>query len=145
MMNLRSQKKLAAKILKAGIGRVRVKNVKEVEEAITRDDVRKLIEKDVIEKVQKKGAGRVHARDRLKQEKRGRRRGRGKRKGKKYAKVNKKEVWMKRVRALRKLLRELRDSGKIERSDYRKVYMKVKGGAFRSKHHMLSYLKDNEK
>ena len=143
-MNLRSQKRLAAKILKAGAGRIKVKNVKEVEEAITRDDIRKLIDKGLIEKEQKKGYGRVHARKRLEQEKKGRRRGKGSRKGKKRAKINKKEAWMTRVRALRKLLRELKENGRISRSDYRKVYMKVKGGAFRSKHHMISYLKDNE-
>ncbi len=51
---------------------------------------------------------------------------------------------MEKVRPLRKLLMELRDSGKIERNDYRKLYSMVKGGAFRSKKHLLYHLKEKE-
>jgi len=39
-----------------------------------------------------------------------------------------KERWMRRVRALRKRLRELRESGKISRSEYRRLYRRVSGG-----------------
>ncbi|HDD46393.1 MAG TPA: 50S ribosomal protein L19e [Candidatus Aenigmarchaeota archaeon] len=143
-MDLKMQKRLAAEIMKVGISRVRVENKKEVEEAITREDVKKLIEKGIIKKVQKKGTGRVHAKALLKQKKRGRRSGKGSRKGKKYSKITKKEQWMKSVRALRKLLKELRDKGKLEKKDYRMLYRKVKGGSFRSKKHLMMFIKDNE-
>ena len=54
-MNVRSQKQIAAKIMKIGVSRVRVKGEKEVEEAITRNDIRTLITRGVIYKTKKKG------------------------------------------------------------------------------------------
>ncbi len=51
---------------------------------------------------------------------------------------------MDKVRPLRKLLRELKDSGKLDRNNYRKLYSAVKGGAFRNKKHLLYYLKERE-
>ncbi len=143
-MNLKSQKRLAASIMKVGVSRVRVKDVKEISDAITRNDIRDLIKKDIITKVQKRGTTRVSAKKRLIQKKKGRRLSEGSRKGKATAKFSKKDRWMKKVRALRNLLRNLRDSGKIKRNDYRKIYLKVKGGAFRSKKHLLYYMKEHE-
>mgnify|MGYP000088293624 CR=1 FL=1 len=143
-MNLRSQKKLAAKILKCGVSRVRMESTKDVAEAITREDIRNLIKKGLIKAVQKKGTSKAYSKIRKVQKKKGRRKGPGSRKGKKGARMPKKEAWMKQIRALRKLLRELRDSEKIERKTYRKVLLMAKGGAFRSKKHMLYYLKERE-
>lgn len=48
------------------------------------------------------------------------------------------------MRALRKMLRELRDSGRISRSEYRRLYRRVSGGYFRSKAHLEAYLKERE-
>ena len=49
---------------------------------------------------------------------------------------------MSKVRSLRNRLRELRDEGVIDSSLYRELYNRVKGGAFRSKSHLETYLKD---
>ncbi len=143
-MNVRSQKRLAAKILKAGLSRIRVSSEKDVEEAITRGDIKRLIARGVITKVRKKGQRKKESKYRRGQKKKGRRMKDGSRKGKAYSKKSSKTHWIERVRPLRRMLKELRDSGKIEKSDYRKLYSMVKGGAFRSKKHLLYYLKEKE-
>lgn len=145
-MNVSSQKKLAAKIMKVGLSRVRVnpEGEKEVVEAITRNDIRNLIAKGVITKVEKRGTSRVDSKFRRKQKVKGRMKGQGSRKGAKYARKTKKREWVEKVRPLRKLLRDLRDSGKLERNNYRKLYSAVKGGSFRNKKHLLYYMKEHE-
>jgi Ribosomal protein L19E len=54
------------------------------------------------------------------------------RKGGKYATLTKKERWIMRVRPQRRYLRRLRDHGIIDRSLYRKLYLQVKAGRFKS-------------
>ena len=142
-MNLRSQKRLAAKILKCGIDRVKIKQDKEVEEALTREDIKRLINKGLITKIQKKGTSRLGAKKTREQKKKKRRKGPGSRKGSVGARKKKKELWMKRIRALRRLLKELRDKDKIEKKTYTKLYLMAKGNMFRSKKHLLNYLKEN--
>lgn len=143
-MDLKSQKQIAAKILKCGVSRVRVEASKEVEEALTREDIRGLIQKGLIKKVQKKGTSRSKARKILSQKKKGRRKGTGRRKGRTGARSPSKRVWIRSIRGIRNLLRELRDRGRIETRDYRKLLLMAKGGAFRSRKHTLFYIKDKE-
>ena len=143
-MNTAYQKRLAAKVLKCSPKRVKVSLDKDVGEALTRNDIRGLIKKNLITKKPKKGSSRVKANFIANQKKKGRRKGRGKASGTKFSKGSKKEGWMKTTRALRNLLKDLRDRGQIEKDVSRKMYLRVKGGEFRNKKHMLSYLKDNE-
>jgi len=145
-MNIRSQKKLAAEIMKVGLSRVKIKpeGRNEVGEAITRNDIRNLIAKGIVTKVEKRGARRTDSKFRKEQKKRGRRKGQGGRKGAKYAKKSKKREWIDKVRPLRKLLRGLRDSGRLDRNNYRKLYSAVKGGSFRNKKHLYYYMKEHE-
>ncbi len=142
-MKLKLQKKIAARVLKCGVHRVWIDptKLKEVKEAITASDIRKLIEKGIIKKLPVKGVSRGRKRKRMKQKKRGRRRGPGSRKG---TRVSKKRKWIKQVRALRRLLRELKAKGKIDNRVYRDLYMKVKGGMFRSKAHLKLYITKNK-
>ena len=143
-MDLKTQKRMAAEILKCGVTRVRVTADKSVEEALTREDIRGLIRSGLIKKVQKTGTGRSAAKKKLVQKKRGRRYESGSRKGRKGSLTKSKDIWMRKVRPIRKMLRELRDSGRIRKSDYRRLFMMVKGGAFRNKKHMFFYLKERE-
>jgi large subunit ribosomal protein L19e len=143
-MNVRSKKELSSKILKAGKSRVRVESDKDVMDAITRNDIRVLIKKGKIRKVQKKGTTRKYAKETLKQKRKGRKKGEGSRKGAAYSRKTKKTLWIEKVRALRSLAMNLRDTGKIHRSDYRRIYLMIKGGQFRNKKHLLFYLKDKE-
>jgi large subunit ribosomal protein L19e len=143
-MPLKQQRMIAAQLMKCGVSRVRFKSESEVAEALTRDDIRKLIVKGVIYKIQKKGTSRGHAREILRQKKRGRRRGAGSIKGKWGSRNPAKEQWMNTIRPLRRLLSELRDSGQLTRKDYRMLYRKAKGGAFRSRKHMMLHIKEEE-
>ncbi len=143
-MPLKQQRTIAAQLMKCGVSRVRFNSESEVAEALTREDIRNLIRKGVIYKIQKKGTSRGHAREILRQKKRGRRRGAGSIKGKWGSRNPSKEQWIKTVRPLRRMLAELKDSGQITRGDYRKLYSKVKGGMFRSRKHMLLHLREEE-
>jgi len=143
-MNLRSQKQLAARVMNCGTTRVRIKTEKEVEEAITREDIRNLIKKGLIWKVQKKGQNRAMARKRLSQKKRGRKKGFGSRKGKAGSRNPKKTRWMKTIRSVRDSLKTLKETGAIESGIYRKLYLRAKGGTFKSRRHLILYLKGHE-
>ncbi|MCD6496278.1 MAG: 50S ribosomal protein L19e [Candidatus Aenigmarchaeota archaeon] len=143
-MNTSYQKRLASKILRVSPKRVKVSDDKDVGEALTRNDVKHLIVKGLIKKVQKKGTSRVAARRRLEQKKKGRSSGRGKRSGKKHALTARKDLWMRNVRAQRALLKDMRDKGQIDTDVYSSMYRKSKGGEFRSRKHMLSYMKDKD-
>lgn len=48
---------------------------------------------------------------------------------------------MQTIRPIRKKLKELRDSGKIDTMTYRDYYMKAKGGVFKNRPHMESHMK----
>ncbi len=141
---MNSKKRIASQLLKSGVSRIRLKQSKEVDEALTREDVRNLIRKGFIWKKQKKGTSKFNVKKKVKQKKRGRMKGFGSRKGTRGARKSRKTIWIETVRPLRRLLRELRDSEKIEKKDFRKIYLMIKGGAFRSKKHLLYYLKDHE-
>lgn len=143
-MDLKTQKRMAAEIMKCGSSRVRVQSTKEVDDALTRQDIRDLIKKGLIKKAPKGGTGRARAKKVLEQKKKGRRRGTGKRKGKWGARNPGKAMWIRKVRPLRETLRMLRDTGQLKVSDYRKVLLMVKGGYFRNRKHMMFYLKDKE-
>ncbi len=143
-MGIRSVKRMASELLKAGISRIRVINPEEAEKAITRQDVKNLIKKGLVIKVQKKGTSKFASRKLKLQKKKGRRRGKGSRKGKKTARNPKKPQWIKTIRALRSLLKELKDNGQIERKVYTEFYKRIGGGEFRNKKHLLTYLKEHE-
>lgn len=143
MADLRNQKRLAATLMKVGKSRVRIDpdRTEEVATAVTRADVRRLIDGGVIKAVQKTGVSRGRARHTAAQKAKGRQVGPGSRKGAKYARLPRKERWMALIRALRNELRGLRDKGAIDARTYREYYMRAKGGQFRSRAHMLSHMK----
>lgn len=143
-MNLKAQKRLAAKILGVGINRVWIDPARavDIEAAISRGDVRRLIHDGTISARPERGVSRARARERAAKRKKGRRRGTGSRKGAARARQPKKESWIRTVRPLRARLRELRNNRTIDAKDYRRLYRMVKGGAFRSKAHLETYLKE---
>jgi len=143
-MNTKAQKEMASRIMKCGISRIKIKQGKEVEEALTRNDIRELIKKGMIKSEQKKGTSRAHARKLLRQKKRGRRAGQGSRKGTLGARNPAKREWINHVRPLRMLLKELHASGQISNAAYRTMYSRIKGGFFRNRNHLLYFLKENE-
>ncbi|MCW3978122.1 MAG: 50S ribosomal protein L19e [Candidatus Bathyarchaeota archaeon] len=144
-MNVKSQRRLAAAVLGIGVNRVWIdpEMADEVEAAITRQEIRKLISEGAIRQLPEKGLSRGRAKVRASQRKAGRRRGPGTKKGRKYSVVTRKERWMSRIRALRKRLRRLRDRRMITVSNYRTLYRKAKGGEFRSVAEMERYITEN--
>ncbi|BCU67566.1 50S ribosomal protein L19e [Sulfolobales archaeon HS-7] len=135
MTTVNIRKRLAAEIKGVGIKRVRIppQNIDEIEEALTREDVRKLIEDGKIIILQKRGPSRKRHIERARKRRvKSERRGPGSRKGNKKTRRELEKVWVMRVRKMRKYLRYLRDNNLIERRIYRIYYRKVKGGNFKS-------------
>jgi large subunit ribosomal protein L19e len=144
MATLSPQKRMAAQLMKAGMSRVWMdtKSVDDIAEAVTKDDIRKLIKRNVIQKRPSKGNSRSRFKVAKAQRNKGRRKGPGSRKGTKKARDPKKRKWVRSIRAMRNSLKEMRDSGKITRSDYRLFYKKIKGGTFRTKNALLLHMRE---
>jgi large subunit ribosomal protein L19e len=142
MTDLSNQKRLAAKVLGCGVHRVWMdpEASADIAVAITREDIRGLIASGSIKAEAVKGVSRGRARDRDAKRKYGHRKGHGSRKGRKGARNPRKEQWMKKIRAIRRRLKELRADGTLDKSTYCKVYRKAKGGEYRSLAHMESHL-----
>ena len=138
MTHLKSQKRLAASILKCGVNRVWIDDsqIDEINKAISREEIRELIENGAIAAHQKKGVSRGRARIRMAQRAYGHRKGPGRRRGAAGARTPSKRRWIQKIRAQRKLLREMRETGEIDRSVYRKFYRKAAGGQFRTLAHL---------
>jgi len=144
--DLKSQRRLAAQILKAGQNRVWIdpERTEEADLAITREEVAKLIHEDVIRLLPEKGVSRGRARALHKKKKKGRRSGPGSRGGAANAKVSRKDVWMSKIRALRKKLRRLKTEKLITENTYRKMYKMASSGRFASVADLERYLKSHE-
>ena len=144
-MDLSIQKRMAAEILGVGVSRIRIdpEHVEEVANAITREEIKRFIKDGIIYVVPSGRNSRGRWKKRHEKRKKGKRRGPGKRKGGIGARMPKKELWMNRIRKIRKFLKYLRDSGKIDRKTYRRLYMMAKGGAFTSLADLKRYMKDH--
>jgi large subunit ribosomal protein L19e len=142
-MDLKNQKRMAADILDCGHSRVWIdpNRIEDVADAITRADIRKAIDAGSIRVLPQTGVSRGRAKHILAQKAKGRRRGQGSRKGTAGARTPTKRKWIQTIRPIRATLRDLKDSGKIPRSIYRKFYRKSKGGMFRSRRSLLLHLK----
>jgi len=142
MTDLRNQRRMAASILKCGENRVWTDSDRtdEIAKAVTRGDIKILIGGGAIKSKQIQGISRGRKKFNQKQKEKGRRKGHGSRKGAKYARLPRKERWIKTIRPIRTYLRQLRDDKSIEKSVYRRYYRKAKGGEFRSKHHLKTHL-----
>jgi len=142
MTDLRNQRRMASSLLKCGLHRVWMDQdrLDEIAKAVTKDDIRVLINGGAIKSRQIKGISSGRKKFVAKQKEKGRRRGHGSRKGAKYARLPKKERWIRTIRPIRSYLKTLRDDKKIDKTTYRRYYRKAKGGEFRSRHHLQTHL-----
>lgn len=133
-MSLTSQRRIAAKILDIGLNRVWInpERIDQVETAITRGDIGRLIRDGVITARREKGVSRGRGRILAEKRKHGRRRGPGSREGKKTARHSAHRHWVVSIRALRRRLKELKENQAVSNEAYRKVYRMAKGGAFKN-------------
>jgi len=145
MTDLKAQKRLAADILDVGENRVRLDPdaQSEIADAITREDVRELIEDGTIEATDSAGNSRGRARERNEKRAYGHRKGHGSRKGKAGGRQDRKGDWQARIRAQRRALRDLREDGEITRTQYRELYDQASGGEFDSVADLHRYIDDN--
>ncbi|MCK4717307.1 MAG: 50S ribosomal protein L19e [Thermoplasmata archaeon] len=141
-MDLRPKRRMAADVLGCGVNRVYIdpSAMEEVYEAVTKEDIRFLVNGGLIKAKQKKGISRGRARHAAQQKKKGKRIGPGSRKGSKYARLTKKQRWIRVIRPIRASLREMREDGSIDSSTYREFYMLAKGGVFKDKTHLKAHL-----
>ncbi len=146
MTGLKSQRRLAALILKVGQNRVWIdpERIDDVEVAISREEIRKLIHEGVVKRLPEKGVSRARARILHEKKKKGRRRGPGSRSSSSRAKISKKAAWMTKIRALRRRLRELKTNRIIIENTYRKMYTMASSGRFGSIADLERYLKTHE-
>lgn len=142
-MSLRNVRRMAASILKVGENRVWINPIspEELEDVITREDVRYRIIRGDIRKLPERGQSRSRTRHRRSQRAKGRRRGAGSRKGGANARDPRKPRWVRQIRAQRKLLRELKETGRIDQRTYRTYYRKAKGGTFKGRAHLEQQLR----
>jgi large subunit ribosomal protein L19e len=146
MTSLKSQRRLAAQILKIGQNRVWIdpERTDDAETAITREEVRTLVHEGVIRARPEKGVSRARARTLHRKKKKGLRRGIGTRTGTAHARISKKEAWMNKIRALRRRLRTLKTKKIIAESAYRGLYRMARSGRFESVADLERYLKAHD-
>jgi large subunit ribosomal protein L19e len=134
MTDLSAQRRMASDVLDVGKNRIWLNPERqgEIAEAITRADVRDLVDEGAIRAEEPKGNSRGRARERQEKRAYGHRKGQGSRRGTAGGRENEKDKWVSSIRAQRRKLRELRDDGTISRSTYRELYDKASGGEFDS-------------
>ncbi|MFH1133162.1 MAG: 50S ribosomal protein L19e [Nanoarchaeota archaeon] len=150
---MKLQKRLAASL--SGVGKKRVRldldkldeiggSVDDLNQSITKNDIRSYIHSGVIVIKAKRGTSRGRIRFNKGQKRKGRRKGPGSRKGRSTARQPSKPVWIAKVRLQRAFLKELREQKKVTTTQYHDLYRKSKGGFFRSKRHIKLYLEERE-
>lgn len=144
MTDLKSQKRMAAEVMDVGKDRVWIDpdEQEKVAEAITRKDIRNLVEGGTIQKKDEKGTSKGRSREKKKQKKKGQRKGHGSRKGKEGARKSDKQKWMEKIRSIRSRLKEMKESGEITQEQYRELYDMSKGGFFRDTKHLENHVEN---
>lgn len=145
MTDLQTQKRLAADVLDVGKNRVWLDPTaqEELADAITREEIRELVEDGLIKAKPAAGNSRGRARERATKRAYGHKKGPGSRKGKAGAREDSKDRWQRKVRSQRQVLRTLRDDGTLTPGQYRTLYNKSRGGEFPDVRRLLNYIEEN--
>jgi large subunit ribosomal protein L19e len=145
-MDLKVQKRLASQILECSPDRVVFDDnrLEDIKQAITKRDLRLLIGDGAITKKAGNFTSKVRSRKLALQKRKGRQSGPGSKKGKFASRFKPKKTWMSSIRVQREFIKLLLDKEIITRLAYRELYLKAKGGYFRSRRHIKLYLQDHQ-
>ncbi|ELZ33500.1 50S ribosomal protein L19e [Halogeometricum pallidum JCM 14848] len=145
MTDLKAQRRMASDVLDVGKSRIWFdpEEQADIAEAITREDIRELVDEGTIRVQDAKSNSKGRARERAAKRSYGHRKGPGSRKGKSGGRKNSKDEWISRIRAQRRRLKELRDDGPLTPTQYRELYNKASGGEFDSVDRLEAYINNN--
>ncbi len=137
VVNLKAKKRLASRVTGVGVHRIRFDSdhLDDIADAITRENIRSLITANTIQIKSFTGTSRGRA-QKKKDQKNKRGTGQGSKQGRKGARVGKKEVYVAKVRALRRLLKIAKDRKDITNPEFWALYKKVGGNTVRNKAHL---------
>jgi large subunit ribosomal protein L19e len=142
--DLKTQKRLAGIVMKASPKRIKFDPARlhDIKAAITKHDIKQLINQGVINVEQKKGISRSRAKKIAIQRSKGLRSGPGSKEGKATARNPSKAAWMAKIRAQRTFLADLKEKKIVSLQGYRNLYLKSKGGFFRNVRHIKIYINE---
>jgi large subunit ribosomal protein L19e len=143
VVNLKAKKRLASRITGVGVHRIRfdVDHLDDVADAITRENIRSLITANTIKikSIVGTSRGRAHTK---KAQKNKRGTTQGSKQGRKGARVGKKEVYVAKVRSLRRLLKIAKDRKNLTNPEFWTLYKKVGGNTIRNKAHLRTLMEE---
>jgi len=137
VVNLKAKKRLASRVTGVGVHRIKFDSdhLDDIADAITRGNIRSLITANTIQIKPFTGTSRGRAQDK-KDQKNKRGTGQGSKQGRKGARVGKKEIYVAKVRSLRRLLKIAKDRKDITNPEFWTLYKKVGGNTVRNKAHL---------
>ena len=137
VVNLKAKKRLAARVTGVGVHRIRfdTDHLDDIADAITRENIRSLITANTIKIKSFTGTSKGRAHEK-KAQKNKRGTTQGSKQGRKGARVGKKEVYVAKVRALRRLLKIAKDRKDLTNPEFWALYKKVGGNTVRNKAHL---------
>lgn len=142
-INLRSKKQLASRVTGVGMHRIKFdsEGLDDVADAITRQNIRSLITAGTISIIPTRGTSRGRAAYKKEQKnKRGRKH--GAKQGRKGARVGKKEIYVQKVRSLRRILKIAKERKEITNPEFWSIYTKVNGNTVRNKAHLRQIIQE---
>jgi len=143
VVNLKAKKRLVSRMVGVGVNRVWFdsQHLEDIADAITRENIRSLMTANSIQIKSIKGTSRGRAKlKKIQRKKRGTTA--GSKQGKKGARIGKKQLYVKRIRSLRYLLKVFKDRKEINNQQFWSLYKRVGGNTVRNKAHLRTLVEE---
>jgi len=143
VVNLKAKKRLVSRMVGVGVHRVWFdsQRLDDIADAITRENIRSLLTANTIQIKSIRGTSRGRAKlKRIQRKKRGTTA--GSKQGKKGARVGKKQLYVKKIRSLRYLLKVFKDRKEINNQQFWSLYKRVGGNTVRNKAHLRTLVEE---